>query len=166
MVCLFYRNLRTRTNNMVTQWGNFRKTTEQQLLNFFYHRIFFGMWLSHRMKYQPGLIKRMGEYVPAWKRTVKMPLTMRWVVLQNWPEIVRVLWSLRVWERREQARITLWSVARYIIEPEETYRRCEMPKYRKYEMPKYRRCEMRESKKENLRRRCDWYYICSQPLFS
>ena len=65
------------------------------------------------MKYQPGLIKRMGEYVPAWKRTVKMPLTMRWVVLQNWPEIVRVLWSLRVWERRELARITLWSVARY-----------------------------------------------------
>ena len=45
-------------------------------------------------------------------------------VLQNWPEIVRVLWSLRVWERQEQARITLWSVARYIIEPEETYRRC------------------------------------------
>ena len=82
------------------------------------------MWLSHRMKYQPGLIKRMGEYALAWKRTVKMPLTMRWVVLQNWPEIVRVLWSLRVWERREQARITLWSVARYIIEPEETYRRC------------------------------------------
>ena len=34
-------------------------------------------------------------------------------VLQNWPEIVRVLWSLRVWERRELARITLWSVARY-----------------------------------------------------
>ena len=113
MVCLFYRNLRTRTNNMVAPRGNFRRTTEQQLLNFFLPPDFFGMWLSHRMKYQPGLIKRMGEYVPAWKRTVKMPLTMRWVVLQNWPEIVRVLWSLRVWERRELARITLWSVARY-----------------------------------------------------
>ena len=71
------------------------------------------MWLSHRMTYQLGLIKMMGEYVPAWKRTVKMPLTMQWVVLQNWPEIVWVLWSLRVWERRELARITLWSVARY-----------------------------------------------------
>ena len=161
---------------MVAPRGNFCRTTEQQLLIFFLPPDFFGMWLSHRMKYQPGLIKRMGEYVPAWKRTVKMPLTMRWVVLQNWPEIVRVLWSLRVWERRELARITLWSVARYNWSQKKhiedakcempKYRRCEMPKYRKYEMPKYRRCEMRESKKENLRRRCDWYYICSQPLFS
>ena len=37
------------------------------------------MWLSHQTAYQPGLIKRMGENVPALRRMVKMPVTMRWL---------------------------------------------------------------------------------------
>ena len=51
---------------MVTQAGDFRRTSEQKLLNFFFVTPdTFGMWLGHRMTYQLGLIKMMGEYVPA-----------------------------------------------------------------------------------------------------
>merc|ERR1712025_621622 len=36
---------------------------------------YLGMWLSHRMTYQLGLIKMMGEYAPALRMTVRMPRT-------------------------------------------------------------------------------------------
>ena len=65
---------------MVTQVGDFRRTSEQQLLNFFFFFVTpdpFGMWLGHRMTYQLGLIKMMGEYAPALRMTVRMPRTMR-----------------------------------------------------------------------------------------